>query len=137
MRFLEYQNKSKTEKLDLLFDLYKKELENQIYHIFMDHIPLQKNLSSKELEGKYIFHSQWLQVIYKQASEIVRSLNKKKDYKFPNIKNISKNIDERLFDIVKTSKEFNGFIIIKLPSFQENKKRAETINYHIKSINIL
>jgi putative transposase len=129
---LKYQNKSKTKKLDLLFDLYKKELENQLYHIYMDHIPLQKNLSSKELEGKYIFHSQWLQVIYKQASEIVRSLSKKKDYRFPNIKNISINIDERLFDIVKTNKEFNGFIRIKLPFFQENKKRAETINLPYK-----
>lgn len=64
---LKYQNQGKTNWLDKLFDDYQKELWYYIDLIQTNKLSLDKNLSSKVLEGNLIHHSQWKQNIYKQA----------------------------------------------------------------------
>ena len=128
---LKYQNQGKTDWLDKLFDDYQKELWYYIDLIQTNKLSLDKNLSSKVLQGNLIHHSQWKQNIYKQASEIIRSC-RKKHKKVKQIKNISINLDERLFDVeYQESGEFDEFIKINLPYFR-NKRRAITIKIPIK-----
>jgi len=70
---LKFSNKYKLELLDCLYNNYKTDLKFYINLILSDKLPLKLNLSSKELPTNIIYHSQWKQIIYKQASEIVRS----------------------------------------------------------------
>ena len=71
---LKYQTDYKTNILDQIYDDYKSCLQHYINLIISEQLPLKKNLTSKILPiYSNIRHSQWRQVIYKQASEIVRS----------------------------------------------------------------
>ena len=56
---------------------------------------------------------------------------KQKFYVKPEIKNISIMIDERLFNTIKGN-YFDEFIRVRLPYFQENKRRTISINLPIK-----
>lgn len=166
---LKYQTKSKTFSLEKLFEDYKLCLEIYIDLILQEKLPLQKFLSSKLLPNIIISHGQWKQVIYKNASEIVRSSLKKhnemrfkrykKVYKYfvdknrmkkfiskrfselklkripktlkINLYSISINIDSRLFDISKDSKEFDEFINLKTPYREPNGKYRKSIQIKI------
>ena len=68
-----YANKEKLASLDMLFIAYKQDLTTYINYIIDGTFPLSKNLSSKLLPSEEINHSRYKQLIYKQASEIVRS----------------------------------------------------------------
>ena len=70
---LKFSNKYKLELLECLYNNYKTDLKFYIDLILTEKLPLKLNLSSKELPTNIIYHSQWKQIIYKQASEIVRS----------------------------------------------------------------
>ncbi len=70
---LKYQTQTKTNYLNQLWSSYKQDLEFYIDLILIDKLPLELNLTSKELPINVIKHSQWRQVIYKSASEIIRS----------------------------------------------------------------
>ena len=135
---LKFQTEKKTKQLDKLFISYQYLLQHYIDLIWSHKLPLKMLMSSKDLpDSREIKHSRWKQLIYKQASEIVRSVinrnkNKKKTLTKPLVKNLTITIDERFFDISFESKEFDEFINIKLPYFQENKKRAQTIKLPIK-----
>ncbi len=167
---LKFANTGKLEQLSLLFEDYQVDLEYYINLILNKTLPLKTNLSSKELPSNKILHSQWKQIIYKNASEIVRSnlsLVKKRTFnrykklysfcksknihssftlkKFSelkvdyfkrikiNLKTISINIDERLFNLQEVeSKEFNSFIKLRLPYFKEGKRIAKSINLPIR-----
>jgi len=132
---LKYQTDFKTSQLDKLFIDYKEDLQFYINLIWSKSLPLKKNLSSKLLPTNKISHSRWKQVIYKQASEIIRSNLKQKKHSKPEVSNIAINVDSRLFDVEiqdENSSEFNEFIKLRLPYFQETKKRAVSINLPIK-----
>lgn len=166
---LKFSNKDKLLQLNNLYNDYLVDLKYYINLIKNNKLPLKTNLSSKDLPTNLIKHSQYKQVIYKNASEIVRSniqkiknkcyskykklyskcLNKKKHFKFTNklykelninylkrikidVKNISLNIDNRLFDIELSNKSFNEFINLRLPYFYETKKRAISLKLPIK-----
>jgi len=129
---LKYQTDTKTDYLNRLFEDYKKELQSYIDLIWDEKIPLEKFISSKELPNLFFKHSQWKQIIYKQASEIIRSNIEKKKTSKPEIKFISIPIDSRLFDTDQNSKEFDEFIKIRLPYFYANKHRARSINLPIR-----
>jgi len=135
---LKYQTKSKSTLLSKLFFDYKQDLQFFIDLLWNKQLPLKKNLSSKILPSNILKHSQYKQILYKQASEIIRSNNLKNKTSKPIIKNISINIDSRLFDIKTDSKEFDEFIHLRLPYFFENKKKALyirlPINYHKHSL---
>lgn len=75
---LNYQTHSKTIVLDDIFSDYKELVELYISLIKSKTLPLKTNLTSKELPDSIkIKHSQWKQIAYTNASEIVRSLIKK------------------------------------------------------------
>ena len=166
---LKYSNKEKIVYLDKLFKDYKELLTEYIDLLVRKELPLKALLTSTLLPSSTsIAHSQWKQLIYKQASEIVRSTidrnNKirfkryKKVYAYfvsknrmpkftekkyselnlnqrfyvkPDISKVSINIDERLVDI-QDGASFDNFLRIKLPYFQECKKRAISIKLPIK-----
>ena len=80
---LKHANASKIDTLNDLFVLYKKDLIIYINYIVDGVLPLGKNLSSKDLPIENISHSRYRQLIYKQASEIIRSqLKQSKERRF-------------------------------------------------------
>jgi IS605 OrfB family transposase len=85
--------------------------------IWNKQLPIEKNLSSKKLPANLITHSQYKQILYKQASEIIRANIEKENTSKPAIEDISINIDERLFNINKSSIHFDEFIHLRLPYF--------------------
>lgn len=122
---LKYQTDTKTDYLDRLFNDYKIDLQLYIDLIWDEKLLLERFLSSKDLPNGEISHSQWKQIIYKNASEIIRANKKRKKTSKPEVKTISINIDSRLFDIdEKSSLEFDGFVKINTPYFYKNKKRS-------------
>lgn len=77
-------NKNKISYLDNLFIDYKQDLITYINYIIDGILPLKINLSSKEIPTEIVKHSRYKQLLYKQASSIIRSqLDKanKKRYK--------------------------------------------------------
>jgi len=170
---LKYQTQSKTNYLDQIWSDFEQDLKYYLDLILTDQLPLGKFLSSKDLPINIITHSQWRQVIYKSASEIIRSQiqsakerryklykflyskclrkNKHKNFtnkrfkelnltpireshwfKTPEIKSFSINIDQRLFDIDSRSKEFDEFIRLRTPFFDQNTQHYSTIKLPIK-----
>jgi putative transposase len=129
---LKYQTSFKSAWLDLLFNDYKEDLRFYIDLLWSKQLPLAKMLSSKVLPANNLKHSQYKQILYKQASEIIRSNIEKKKTSKPIVKNVSIDIDERLFDIVPSNKVFEEFIHLRLPYFQPDKKLAISINLPIK-----
>lgn len=170
---LKYQTQTKSNTLDQIWSNFEVDLKHYLDLILTNKLPLERNLSSKLLPINIIKHSQWRQVIYKSASEIVRSQIKSaeerryKTYKFlyskclrtkrhknftnkrfkelnlnpireshwfktPEIKSFSISIDQRLFDIDRSSVEFDEFIKIKSPYFHTDKKIAITIKLPIR-----
>jgi len=132
---LKFSNQNKISNIDILFHTFQKALQEYVDMIWEQELPLKNNLSSKDLpDVADIRHSRWKQLIYKHASEIIRANIKRKKKSKPVIKNVGINLDERFFDLMKekNSVEFDEFIRIKLPWFQENKKLSQTINLPIK-----
>jgi len=166
---LKYSNKYKLESLESLYSDYKVALQECIELILSGNLELRTFLNSKDIPVlNNIMHTGWKQIIYKQASEIVRStIKKNKDLRFkhyqkvykyfkeknkqiqflnkryselnlkykqfiiPEPKNISINLDYRLFNI-KFGNSFDEFIQIHLLYFQKNKKRTITLNLPVK-----
>jgi len=170
---LKYQTQSKTNYLDQLWSDYEQDLKFYLDLILTKKLPLKTNLTSKELPPNIIKHSQWRQVIYKSASEIIRSqikiakeerfkkykkvysrccrasrfknftskrfkelkLRPIRDTKFfirPEIKSFSINIDQRLLDVTTVSKEFDEFVRLRLPYFDQKTKHYSTVKLPIK-----
>ena len=69
---LKYSNKEKLNQLGQLFDDYFEDLSFYVSLILSKQLPLEKNLSSKLLPINKLEHSQWRQIAYKQASEMIR-----------------------------------------------------------------
>jgi len=131
---LKFANQIKQDQLEELMDVYKSILQDYVDKIWNKELPLKINLSSKLLpESNGINHSWWKQVIYKNASEIIRANNKKKRTTKPEVKNVGMNLDYRFFDHDQNSSEFDEFISIKLPWFKDRKKHSKTINLPIKN----
>lgn len=109
---LKYQTQSKTLVLDKIFYDYKELVESYIWLIKTGKLPLKSKLTSKLLpDSANIKHSQWKQIAYVNASEIVRSNLKKianttfKRYKKVYIKCIKQN--KHLSFTSKRYKELN------------------------------
>jgi putative transposase len=130
---LKYQTDSKTNWLDKTFSDYKEDLQFYVDLIWEKKLPLNKLLSSKILPINKLKHSKWREIIYKNASEIIRSNIKKKKTSKPIIKDLNINMDFKVFDIEKQENggEFDEFIRIKLP-YLRNHNFAHTIKIPIK-----
>ena len=76
---LKYQTNNKTNYLELLFSDYKSDLLDYIKLIIEGNLPLKQFISSKNLPDLNIKHSIWKGLIYKQASQIIRSQLKKSE----------------------------------------------------------
>lgn len=76
---LKFTNKEKLNQIEGLYNLYSKQLIYYVDLIKKGKLPHKTFLTSKELPDGYINHSRYKQLIYKRASEIVRSeINKLK-----------------------------------------------------------
>jgi len=69
----EITNQGKLDYLDKLFVDYREDLETYINYIIDGVLPLKSMMSSSLLPTEKIKHSRFKQLIYKQASEIIRS----------------------------------------------------------------
>lgn len=161
---LKYQTSKKSSDLNTMFELFEHDLELCVDFIINNSCKLAKFGSFSS--GK-IKLARWNQVVYKAASEIIRSqlsksnskrykhyqkvyakakvqgrrtsfLSKKfselslksifktKFFTKPSLKNFSIVLDSRFVDS-QNGNSFDEFIKIKLPFFQEGKKRAVTV----------
>lgn len=124
-------NQHKLDLLDTLYSDYKDLLQSYVKMILNEQLPQKSFLSSKDLPVvNSITHSQWKQIAYKQATELVKSLLKKtRDKTFKRYKylyaNCTKNNKHQSF----TSKRFNELNINFI-------KRIPTINIQNVSIPI-
>lgn len=78
---LKYQTSNKSNCLDQLFDDFKTDLQFYVDLIISGKLPLKVFLSSKLLPNNKFSHGQWKQIVYKHASEIIRSVLRKSENK--------------------------------------------------------
>jgi len=120
-------NTGKIEMLDCIFIDYENQLRMYIQDILEEKIPLKSLLSSPLLPGYTIHHSGWKQIIYKQASEIVRSnINYTRNRTFKRYKKVYSYFLKNGRQYKFTSKHFKELNI--------NYKKRIKIN--LKNINI-
>ena len=123
---LKYSNKEKLNQLNQLFDDYFHDLNLCIEHILRQE-KVSKFVSTKNLDNCILKHSQWQQIIGKQASEIVRSNIKfqsdkrykryKKVYSYFAKRNRQKKFLSKRFSELKLNNIFNK---IKIDLNKEN-----------------
>jgi len=96
----EITNQGKLDYLDKLFVDYREDLETYINYIIDGVLPLKSMMSSSLLPTEKIKHSRFKQLIYKQASEIIRSqIDKCKKRRYSSYKKVYsyfKNNDRQL-----------------------------------------
>ena len=133
-------NINKLLSIDKLFIDYKKDLIYYINLIIDDILPLKNILSSKELPTLTIKHSRYKQLIYKQASEIIRSqLDKAKKKRYNNYKKIYyyfKNNNKQIKFINKKYSELNIKNILKSKYFTIPNINNLSINFDERFFNI-
>lgn len=133
-------NQGKLAFLDKLFYDYKKDLIIYINYIIDGTLPLKINLSSKDLPTELIKHSRYKQLIYKQASAIIRSqLDKASKKRYNNYKKIysymMKNHPDSSFTKSKY-KELNLNNILKTKYFTIPNLNNISINLDERFFNI-
>ena len=120
---LKFLTQKKQDLIDLMFKLYGENLQKTIDLLWNKKIPLRKYLSSKSIYWMDSLGGQYKQLIYKQASEIVKSCRFKKGKKTkPQIKNLTINFDQRMARIERSKNSFDKWIRLRLPFTQEGKK---------------
>ncbi len=133
-------NKGKLTLLDNLFNDYKLDLITYINLIINNDLPLKNNLSSKDLPSYLIKHSRYKQLIYKQASEIIRSqLDKAKKKRYNKYKKIYSYFKEKNRKINFTNKkysELNLKNILKSKYFTIPTIKTLSINFDERFFNI-
>ena len=70
---LKFCNKVKTQQLDQMFALYESSLKTYLELIKRGQLPIKQFLSTKDCPECAIKHSRFKQLVYKNASEIIRS----------------------------------------------------------------
>lgn len=124
---LKYMNQGKIDLYWRLMSDYKQLLQAYVDLIHKKELPLKAMLTCKHLPSlNNITHSKWKQLCYREASAIYRgTIAKKKKFSKPEIKHHSINLNTDIWDIEYTPDgEFDGFIRIKTPYFQNSKKRS-------------
>jgi putative transposase len=126
---LKYQTKSKTFSLEKLFEDYTMCLKSYINLILIGKLPLNKFLSSKDLPNIIIPHSQWKQIIYKNAGEIIRScLKKHNEKRFRKYKKVYKYFIKSNRLISFTSKRFSELNLKQFPKSLKINLKSISIN---------
>lgn len=120
---LKFVTKKKRELLNQLFEVYNTYLQLTIDLLWNDQVLLKKNLSSKNITWMDDLGGQYKQLIYKYASEIVRSTKFKKGRKSkPIVKNFTINFDYRMIKVEKSNNSFDKWIRLRLPFIKEGCK---------------
>lgn len=134
-------NKSKVDKIDQLFVDYKCDLEIYINYIIDGTLPLKTMMSSSLLPNEKIKHSRYKQLIYKQASEIIRSqIDKSKKRRFSTYKKVYyyfKNQNRQLDFVNKKFSELNLKDVKLSRFFTIPKIKNLSINLDERFFNIL
>mgnify|MGYP003306428962 CR=1 FL=1 len=132
---LKYANKDKLALCSKIMSDFKDLVQLYLNLIHSKELPLKVLLSSSRLPIlNDIAQARWRNLAYKEASAIYRGLlTKWKKYKnkfsLPKIQTQNINLHLSLWDIEYTPDgEFDGFIRIKSPYFQEGKKRTIKFN---------
>ena len=111
---LKYQTESKNNILDKLFDDYLSDLKSYIQLIVEEKLPLKQFLSSKECPDISISHANWKGLIYKQASQIIRSqLKRSEDRRY-----------KRYKQLYAKAKEYNKFANFTEKKYSELKLKS-------------
>lgn len=124
-------NCGKINSLNNMFEDYKICLEHYISDILDESLPLKKNLSSKDLPTYNIKHSRYKQLIYKHASEIIRSqIDKANKLRFKKYKFIYKYFIENKPESKFTKLRFSE---LKLKNVIKSKffKKPDLVNLSI------
>ena len=135
---LKFSNKNKIQKLDKFFELYKYVLIQYINQIKLGELPLKTYLSTKDCPETVIKHSRIKQLVYKQASEIIRSnLNYIQKYVYKKYKKLYikciKNNKHKLF----TNKHFKELNINYLKRIKINLKNISiTLNENLFDVQL-
>lgn len=88
---LKFSNKSKLKSLDQMFALYESSLNTYLEMMKNGSLPVQKFLSTKDCPECAIKHSRFKQLVYKNASEMMRGqLTQVKDRVFKKYKKVFK-----------------------------------------------
>lgn len=120
---LKFVTESKKQLINQLFDLYSFYLQKTIDLLWNKEIPIKKNLSSKDISWMDNLGGQYKQLIYKHASETVRSCRFKKGKKSkPEVNNFTINFDNRMVKIEESGNSFDRWIRLRLPFLKEVKK---------------
>jgi len=127
---LRFATIKKRRLLEETFKLYKNYLQKTINLMWERKIPVKKFVSTKDIDWMDNLGGQYKQLIYKHASQIVRSVRrkkKKKKSKFkmkkPEIKNLTICFDEKFVEILPSNNSFDRWIKIRLPFIKEGRKR--------------
>jgi putative transposase len=134
---LKYQTKFKSNNIEKLFEDYTMCLESYIQLILDEKLPLNKFLSSKYLPNIIISHGQWKQIVYKNASEIVRScLKKHHEKRFKRYKKVYQYFikSNRLTSF--TNKRFSELNLSKFPKTLKINLKSISINIDSRIFNI-
>ena len=124
---LKFSNSNKKQQLDMLFSDYKSDLQDIVNLIITKQLPLRNNLTSKSLPDLKIKHSQWKQIIYKNASEIIRS----------NLKFTSKKTFNRYKKVYAKAKESGKFKWFTERKYSELKiDLLKRVNINIDKVTI-
>jgi IS605 OrfB family transposase len=119
---LKFATIKKKKLLEETFKLYKYYLQKTIDLMWKKKIWIKKSMSSKDIDWMGLLGGQYKQLIYKHASQIVRSARRRKKSK-PEIKNLTVYFDEKFVKILPSNNSFDRWIKIRLPFIKEGKKR--------------
>jgi len=116
---LKFANKNKLELIEQIYVDCKKQIEVYIDQIISTKLELKKRMSSKLLSDEFVVNSDWKQICYEQASEVIRSQYKKASNKrFNYYKKIYAKLKEQNRYQKFTSKKFSE---LKLKPIQQTK----------------
>jgi len=121
---LKFVTKKKRELLNQLFEVYFKYLQKTIDLMWDGEIPVKKYISPKQINWMDNLGGQYKDLIYTQASEIVRSTKFKKGKKSkPIIKNFTINFDYRMITAeFSNTRHFDKWIRLRLPFIRKGYK---------------
>ena len=120
---LKFATIKKKKLLKETFKFYKYYLQKTIDLMWGNKILVRKFISTKNIDWMDTLGGQYKQLIYKHASQIVRSARKKKKKFKPEIKNLTICFDEKFVKILPSNNSFDRWIRIRLPFIKEGKKR--------------
>ena len=120
---LKFATRVKREQINNLFLIYSLYLQKTIDMLWNKEILLKKNLSSKQVTWMDNLGGQYKQLIYKQASEIVRGCLKRKGKKSkPIVKNFTINFDEKFIKSELSNNSFDKWVRLRLPFIKKDRK---------------